>query len=396
MFNWLSQIGVVTWLNLRTIGERRGASAAAVFGVAGVVAVLVAILSISEGFRRTLVETGSPDTALVLRGGSDTEMMSGLRHEETSIIKDGPGLRRGPRGAVASAELFVVVDVPKRTTHTDANVPLRGVQPEAFQVRDDIKIIQGRAFQPGRNEVIVGKAAAAEFAGLDLGSKLHWGQNEWSVVGIFSANGSLPESEIWCDAAVLQPAYRRGDTFQSVYAKLESPEAFQRYKDALTADPRLDVKVIRETEYYADQSRTLDSIINGLGTVIVLLMAVGAVFGAINTMYTAVSSRTREIATLRALGFGSGPVVLSVLAESLFLALLGGVLGATLAYFTFNGYQTATMNWSSFSQVAFQFLVTPRLLVRGIVYALAMGLVGGLFPALRAARMPVATALREL
>ena len=297
---------------------------------------------------------------------------------------------------MASAELYVVADIPKRSTGTDANVPLRGVQPAAFDVRNELKIVQGRRFEPGRSEVIVGKAAAAEFAGLDLNSKLHFGQSEWTVVGIFTANGSVAESEIWCDVGVLQPAYRRGETFQSVYAKLESPAAFDTFKDNLTRDPRLDVKVIREADYYAEQTRLLYGFITGLGILIAALMGVGAVFGALNTMYSAVSTRTREIATLRALGFRGGPVVISVLAESLFLALAGGLLGAAIAYFAFNGYQTATMNWSSFSQVAFSFAVTPRLLVLGMVWSLAMGLIGGLFPAIRAARLPVATALREL
>lgn len=396
MRNWLSQVAAVTGLNLRTIGQRRGASAAAVFGVAGVVAVFVAVLSIAEGFQKTMTTSGSTDTALVLRSGSDSEMMSGLGRETTRLIADAPGVARSAAGPMASAELFVVIDLPKRSTGTDANVPLRGVQPAAFEVRDEIEIVEGRTFRPGSNEIIAGKAAAAEFAGLEVGARHRWGESEWRVVGIFSAGGGLAESEIWCDAGVLQPAYRRGSTFQAVYARLESPAAFDRFKDTLTTDPRLDVKVIRETEYYADQSRTLTGIITGLGTIIAGLMAIGAVFGALNTMYTAVSSRTREIATLRALGFGGGPVVLSVLAESLFLALVGGALGAAVAYLAFNGYQTSTLNWNSFSQVAFAFAVTPRLLVQGIVYALLMGLVGGLFPAIRAARMPVAAALREL
>jgi len=396
MFNWLSQVAAVTWLNLRTIGQRRGASLAAIFGVAGVVAVFVAVLSIAEGFRKTMTTGASPDTAIILRSGSDTEMMSGITRDAARIVSEAPGVRRGPEGPVASSELYVVVDVPKRSTGTDANVPLRGVQPAGFGVRDQVKIVQGRRFEPGRNEVIVGRAAAAEFAGLDLGSHLRWGENEWTVVGIFAADGGISESEIWCDVGVLQPAYRRGNNFQAVYARLESAAAFDRFKDALTTDPRLDVKVLRQSDYYAEQSRTLYAIITGLGTTIAILMGVGAVFGALNTMYTAVSSRKREIATLRALGFQSGPVVVSVLAESLALSLIGGAAGAAAAYFAFNGYQAATMNWSSFSQVAFSFAVTPRLLVQGIVYALLMGLVGGLFPAIRAARLPVATALREL
>jgi putative ABC transport system permease protein len=396
MLNWLSQVAMVTWLNLRTLGQRRGASAAAIVGVAGVVAVFVAVLSIAEGFRKTMTSTASADTAIVLRSGSDSEMTSGLGREQARIIAEAPGVLRAAGGPVASSELYVIVDVPKRSTGTGANVPLRGVQPGAFDVRKEVKIVQGRNFQPGRNEIIVGKAAAAEFTGLDLGSKMRWGENEWTVVGIFAANGGLAESELWCDVRVLQPAYRRGDSFQAVYAKLESPEAFKRFKDALSTDPRLEVKTMREADYYAEQSRTLHGIITGLGAGIAILMSLGAVFGALNTMYTSVSARTREIATLRALGFRAGPVILSVLAESLLLALLGGAIGAAVAYFAFNGYQAATMNWTTFSQVAFAFTVTPPLLVGGIVCALVIGLIGGLFPAIRAARMPVATALREL
>ncbi len=395
MFRWLSQVGVVIWLNLRTIGQRRGSSVATVVGVMGVVGVLVAVLSIGEGFRKTLVSAGSPDTALVLRSGSDSEMMSGIGREDTRIIAEAPGVLRSTQGPVASSELYVVVDVPKRSTGTDANVPLRGVQPSAFQVRNEVKIVEGRSFEPGRSEVIVGRAANAEFAGLDLGSKLRWGSTEWTVVGIFEAGGALSESEIWCDVGVLQPAYRRGDSFQAVYAKLDSPASFDKFKDALTTDPRLDVKVVRETEYYEAQSRALHSVITGLGLGIGGLMAIGAIFGALNTMYSAVASRTREVATLRALGFGSVPVVISVLVESLLLALLGGILGAVIAYVLFNGYRAATMNWATFSQVAFQFAVTPPLLALGILFALLIGLFGGLFPAIRAARMPVAMALRE-
>jgi len=396
MFNAISQVATVTWLGLRTIGQRLGSSLATVFGVMGVVGVLIVVLSIGEGFRRALVSSGSDDTALVLRAGSDSEMTSGLLRDHTRIIAEGPGVLHTAQGPVASAELYVVVDVPKRSTGTDANVPLRGVQPAAFQVRDEVRIVEGRTFRPGRNEVIVGKSAASEFAGLEVGGKKRWGGVEWTVVGIFEAGGGLSESEIWCDVGVLQPAYRRGSTFQAVYAKLESPKAFGGFKDNLTTDPRLDVKVIRESEYYEAQSRALHGIITGLGVFVGLLMAIGATFGALNTMYSAVATRTREVATLRALGFGAGPVVVSILAEALFLALVGGVLGAAVAYLGFNGFRAATLNWSTFSQVAFQFAVTPPLVVLGTVFALVIGLIGGLFPAIRAARMPVATALREL
>ena len=393
---FLAQVFAMIALTLRTVPQRAGSSLVAVTGVAGVVIVFVAVLSIAEGFRAALAGAGSPDTAIVMRGGSDTELSSGLPLESTRVIKDAPGVRRSAQGAVASAELFVVVDVPKRSTGTPANVPLRGVEPAAFGVRDEVRIVEGRTFRPGTNEIIVGRSAAAQFAGIDLGSTQRWGESAWEVVGIFEAGGTIAESEIWCDARVLQPAYRRGDSFQSVYARLESAAAFDAFKDALTTDPRLDVMVEREEDYYLGQTQAVTAIITGIATVIAFLMGIGAVFGAINTMYTAVAARTREIATLRALGFSGGPVVVSVMAESMALCIAGGVLGGMLAYAGFNGYQTATLNWQTFSQVAFAFAVTPALLVQGVVWAVVMGFFGGIFPALRAARLPVATALREL
>ena len=393
---FLAQVFTMIALTLRTVPQRAGSSLVAVTGVTGVVIVFVAVLSIAEGFQAALAGAGSPDTAIVMRGGSDTELSSGLPLASTRVIKDAPGVQRSADGPLASAELFVVVDVPKRSTGTPANVPLRGVEPAAFGIRDEVRIVEGRAFRPGTNEIIVGRSAAAQFAGIDLGSTQQWGENAWEVVGIFEAGGTIAESEIWCDARVLQPAYRRGDSFQSVYARLESADAFDAFKDALTTDPRVDVMVEREEDYYLGQSQMVTGIITGIGTVIALLMGIGAVFGAINTMYTAVASRTREIATLRALGFSSGPVVISVMAESMALSIAGGALGGFLAYAGFNGYQTATINWQTFSQVAFAFTVTPALLIQGIVWAVVMGFAGGIFPALRAARLPVATALREL
>jgi putative ABC transport system permease protein len=392
---WLTQTVAVTAMNLRSLGQRVGPSSVAVVGFACVVAVFVAVLSIAEGFRRVMERGASPDVALVLRTGSDNEMSSGLDTDAARIIKDAPGVLRAGNGPVASAELFVVVDVPKRSTGTDANVPLRGVEPAAFEVRPEVQIVEGSAFRPGRSEVIVGRAASREFAGLDVGNRLRWGESEWQVAGIFAADESIYESEIWADVRVLRPAYRRNG-FQSVYARLESPDAFQRFKDALTADPRLDVDVMREDDYYAEQSRVLRSLVNTLGNLIAVLMAVGATFGALNTMYSAVAARSREIATLRALGFQGGPVVVSVMAESLLLALVGGLLGGGLAWAIADGYQTATMNWQSFSQVAFSLTVTPRLLAGGIAYALAMGFLGGIFPAVGAVRTPITEGLRQV
>ena len=393
--SWFSQVAAATKFGVLSIPQRRGSVAAAVIGVAGVVAVLVGVLSIAVGFRRAMSASGSPDAAIVLRSGADSEMVSGFSRESTRVIADAPGVARSGEGPLASAELFVIINLPKRSTGTDANVPLRGVEHAAFQVRDKLKIEQGRSFDWGKNEVIVGIGAAREFAGLEVGSTLRVGRYEWPVTGVFSAGGGSAESEIWTDAKVLQAAYNRGDSFQSVYTRLNSASAFDPFKDTLTTDPRLSVKVLRQTEYYAEQSAAMTKRITRLGVLIAVLMAIGAVFGALNTMYSSVAARTREIATLRALGFGSGAVVVSVLLESLALALVGGGLGAVLAYFAFNGFQTATMNWQSFSQITFAFAVTPELLVRGILWATLIGLIGGLFPALRAARLPIAAALRE-
>jgi putative ABC transport system permease protein len=394
--NWLRQVTSLTQFNLKSIWGHKGSAAAAIFGIAGVVAVLVAVLSIAQGFRHAMTVSGSPETAIVMRSGADTEMMSGLGGPDTRIIADAEGVARGADGPLASAELFVIINLPKRSTGTDANVPLRGVERPAFEVRNGIEIVEGRRFEWGRNEVIAGAGAAIEFEGLDVGSQIQVGKNAWTVVGVFTENGGISESEIWTDAAVLQPAYRRGNSFQAVYARLDSPDVFQDFKDRLTTDPRLNVKVLRQPEYYAEQSTMVTNLITGLGTLVASLMGVGAVFGALNTMYTAVSSRNREIATLRALGFGGTPVVVSVLLESLVLALVGGSVGAGLAYVVFDGFRAATINWQSFAQVAFAFDVTPGLLLQGILFAAVIGLVGGLLPAIRAARLPVATALREL
>ncbi len=393
--NWLSQIASISRFSLQTIPERKGPSAAAAFGIAGVVAVMVGVLSIAQGIARTMQSSASPQDAIVLRGGSNTEMMSGLGGDDVKIIAEAPGLARSARGPLASSELFVVINLPKRSTGTDANVPLRGVVPAAFEVRERLRMVEGRAFEWGLNEVVVGVGAVREFSGLAVGSSLEVGGERWPIVGMFEAGGGIAESEIWCDAAVLQPAYRRGNSYQSVYAKLASAGSFSEFKDALTTDPRLNVKVIDAGTYYSSQAQVLYALITTLGTLIAILMAMGAVFGALNTMYTAVSARTREIATLRALGFRAGPVVISVLFESMLLAAAGGILGGALAYFAFDGFRTATLNWASFSQVTFAFDVTPGLMVQGLVWALAIGLLGGLMPAVRAARLPIATALRE-
>ena len=393
--NWLSQIAALLKFNLLSLPGRRGSVLASIVGIAGVVAVLIGVLSIATGFRAAMVGAGSDDIALVLRSGSDTEMVSGLGKDEVRIIADAPGVLRDANGPMSAAELFVVINLPKRSTGTDANVPMRGVEATSFDVRGNVEIIAGRRFEAGKNEIIVGDGAALEFAGLDVGTKLVVGLNQWDVVGRFKAGGGLAESEIWADAAVLQNAYRRGSSYQSVLVKLQSAGAFEQFSEALSKDPRLNPKAVRQSEFYAAQSATMTTLITTLGTLIAGLMAVGAIFGALNTMYSAVASRTREIATLRALGYGRSPILISVLGESMVIALLGGLAGGGLAYLAFNGFRTSTMNFQSFSQVAFAFRVTPELLIQGTLYAGVIGMVGGLFPAIRAARLPVALALRE-
>jgi putative ABC transport system permease protein len=339
--------------------------------------------------------SSAPENVVVLRSGATAEMMSVLGGNEVDYISEAPGIARNEAGAIASAELFVIIDVKKISTDTDANVPLRGVTRAAPEVHQDFRIVEGRMFEWGLNELIVGVGAGREFKGLSVGDSIEVAREQWPIVGMFEAGGGISESEIWVDAAVLQPAYRRGNSYQAVYAKLGSPDDFQAFKDALTADPRLNVRPMREEDYYAEQSEMLYNLVTGLGLLIAVIMGFGAVFGALNTMYTAVAARAREIATLRALGFHSGPVVISVLIESLLLALTGGVIGAGLAWLMFDGFSAATLNWSSFSQLTFAFYVSVPLLIQGIIFALVIGFFGGLFPAVRAARLPVADALRE-
>lgn len=392
----MKQMLAVTLLNLKSLPQRLGGSAVSIIGIAGVVVVFVAVLSIAEGFRAVMQGTGSPDRALIMRSGADSEMTSGLGGPQTELIRQAPGIIRNGARPAASAELYVIIDLPKKSTNTPANVPMRGVGPEAAEVRQEFSIVEGRMFEFGTNEVIVGRGAAGQFGSLDVGGEIRSGQTVWRVVGHFETDGSVAETEIWCDARTLQGVYRRGNSYQSVLARLDSAQAFDAFKDRLTTDPQLNVQVRREDEYYAGQSVALTNLITIVGFGIAGLMSLGAIFGAILTMYMAVASRAREIATLRALGFNSLTVIVSVLTESLGLAAIGGMAGGLLAYIGFNGYQTSTINFQTFSQVAFAFKVTPQLLVLGLIFAMVMGFVGGLLPAIRAARLPIAAALREL
>jgi putative ABC transport system permease protein len=367
-----------------------------VIGIAGVVGVLVALLSMARGFQETLGSTGRPDRVIVLRGGANDELSSVLFREQATIIKQAPGIRTGSDGRpMAVTEVYMLAGLPRKGQTEPTNVVLRGTEPNVFQVRPEAHITQGRMFRPGVYEVIVGRGAREQFAGTELGSRLPLRNGDWTVVGFFESGGDVHESELWTDTETLMQAAHRGAP-TSVTAQLESEQDFGRFKDALTTDPRLNAGVQKEPDYYASRSQALDGLINGLGYTVGVIMAIGALFGALNTMYAAVSARAVEIATLRAIGFGGMPVVVSVMIEALLLSLAGGVLGAAFAYVMFNGYSVSTLNVQTFSQVAFAFRVTPDLLWQGMSWAGLLGLVGGLLPAIRAARLPVVEALRAV
>jgi putative ABC transport system permease protein len=395
-YNALAQIGAITSMNLRNMTQRVASSIVAMIGIAGVVTVLIGVLSIAEGFRAVLEISGSDQVAIVLRSGATDEMGSGLTQPQIRVIADSEHALRDEHGPVVSPELYVVVNLPKFSTGTTANVPLRGVGPQAAKLRSNFKIVEGRDFTPGKFEVVVGRGASTQFDGLQVGKQFRAGNTDWTVTGIFEDGGSVAESEVWTDVTVLQGAYNRGNSYQSVRVKLTSPSAMQAFKDSLSTDPRLSVRVFSEKQYYEEQSRILVTLVSTIGKSIAILMGLGAIFAALNTMYSAVSARTREIATLRALGFGAAPVVTSVLAEALLIGLAGGVIGMIVSYFAFNGVRASTLNFSTFSQLTFAFTVTPQLMLQGLVYALILGFIGGLLPSLRAARLPITTGLREL
>ena len=389
-------ISVPIAYNFRSIRVRWASAVVAVLGIAGTVGVFIAMLSLARGFRATLVSSGSADNALITRAGATSEMTSGVSLDSVKIIQDAPGIARGADGPLLTPEAVLMAPIPLRSTGTDANVELRGVSPNVLAIRNNVKIMEGRMFRPGLSEIVVGKNAKTTYTGLTLGSTIWLGSARWQVVGIFDAGGSAFDSEVWGDAHLLNGAYKRPDTLsQSVTVHLASPAALQQLKDSLTGDPRLNVDVTREIDYYAKQSTRMTTLITRLGGFVAVIMAIGAVFGALNTMYSAVAERGREIATMRALGFGGANVVLSFVFEALMISLFGGVLGC-LAVLPLNGWTTSTMNFQTFSNLAFAFKITPLLLLGGVCFALVMGFLGGILPAIRAARLPVAAALRAL
>jgi putative ABC transport system permease protein len=382
--------------NFRSIRARWTSTIVAVLGIAGTVGVFVAMLSLANGFKATLVASGSPGNALILRAGSPTEMMGGVTLDSVRVVQDAPGVARDSSGPLVTQEVVGVMPFPLISTGTDANVQVRGVSSNVLRVRTFAKITEGRMFQPGLSEIVVGRNASRTYVGLTLGNTVQFGGGRWQVVGIFDTGGSAFDSEIWCDAKLLNEILKRPDNiFQSVTVHLASPQTFQQFKDAVTSDPRMNVDVTREIDYYAKQSTTMTRLITVLGGLVAAIMAIGAVFGALNTMYSAIAERGREIATMRAVGFSSSNVILSFLFEALSISLVGGILGC-LAVLPLNGFTTNTMNFQTFANVAFAFKITFDLLLLGIVFALIMGVLGGMLPAIRAATRPVAVALREL
>ena len=382
--------------NARSLAARWTSTVVAVLGIAGTVGVFVAMLSLARGFEATLVASGSARNAIVRRAGATSEMDSSVMLEQVRVVEDAPGVERGDSGPLVSPEVVVIASFPLRGRGVEGNAQVRGVSLKALAVRPTVKIVAGRAFQPGLSELLVGRNVAASYEGLELGQTVRFGGGTWTVVGVFDSGGTAYDSELWCDYSVLRQVYQRPlNMFQSATARLTSPAALTGFKDSLTSDPRVTVQIDREIDYYAKQSRQLTTLITVLGSIIAVVMGIGAVFGALNTMYSAVSERTREIATLRAIGFGSGSIVVSFVAEALCIALVGGLVGCAVVL-PLNGLTTGTINWQTFSHLAFAFRVTPGLLAMGLAFALLMGLVGGVPPAVRAARAPIAFALREL
>ncbi len=393
-----AQARSVTSVGISTLGQRLGSSAVIVVGIAGVVGVLVALLAMAEGYAQTLRNSGSADTAIVMRGASAAEVTSSLSREDVVQIEQTPGIARNVKGEpVVSAETVVAANLPIKgsKTNEEGSAQVRGVSDAAFAVRPNVKIIEGRSFQPGLRELVIGKGAVRQFAGLTVGATLKLGNQPWTVVGVF-ASGDAMESELWADANVVNDSYGRGGGRNSATVKLTSAAEFGSFKSKLEANPQLKVTASTTLEFFAKQSENMTQVLRIIGITVGAIMAVGAVFGALNTMFAAVASRSREIATLRAIGFRGMPVIVAVMLETTLLALLGGLIGGIAAWLLFNGFEASTMAANSVGKLSFNLAVSPGLLWEGIKWALAIGFVGGLFPALRAATLPVTSALREL
>jgi putative ABC transport system permease protein len=389
----LNQTVAVTVINLKSIRQRMAMSLSTVVAIALVVAVLLAFLAMANGFKATIQGAGSPDIAIILRPGSDAELNSNVTRDQIRLIDEAPGIARDGRNPIVSGELYLVVDGIKRSTGVKANLPLRGIGSEGVAVRHGIRIIEGRMFNPGSNELVVGKALTKEFSGFDLGQSVRLGTSTWTVVGIFDAGGSVFESEIWADASTVQTLFKRDNYFQTVRARLNDPSDLDALVTYVTDDPRLKLEAMSESAYFAKQSSQTSDLILYLGWPLAIAMAFGALAGALNTMYSSVQARSRDIATLRAIGFGWVPTFVGTLVEAMALAAIGGLVGAAFAYLFFDGLTASTIG-GNFTQVVFSFKLTPQLIGNGVILALVVGLIGGLFPAIRAARLPIVEGLQ--
>tara|TARA_Y100000815_G_scaffold74951_1_gene63698 strand:+ start:2351 stop:3529 length:1179 start_codon:yes stop_codon:yes gene_type:complete len=392
----MKQILAITGMNIRTILQRSGASIVIIIGIAGSVAVMVSLLAMAEGLSKTIASTGQEDRALIFREGSNSEMSSGIAMTDLAIIENTQGIKKSEDGPMIAAEIFTIIDLKKKGAVDTSNLPLRGVQEMSFKIRPELKIIEGKNFFPGKGEIIVGKGAANEYEGLELGNKIKIRDSEWTVVGIFSTGGDVHESEIWADLAVTQGAFRRGASASIAIVQMEENASITDLGATLELDPRLDLKVQGEVDFYEEQSSGASSLIQAFGYTVAVIMAIGAVFAALNTMYSAVSTRLVEIGTLRAVGFHGSSVLFALMIESMFLALLGGLLGAGLSYLIFNGYTVSTLASVSFTQTAFDFAVTGEIIGQGLILALIVGFLGGLLPARRAATQDITEALRAI
>ncbi len=390
----LEQIFAVTMMNLRSLPQRVGSSIVVVIGIAGVVGVLVSVFAMSRGLRETILANGYPDRAIVLRNGTDNEGASSLSPDDVATIRNAPGIARTADGELAaSAEMFVSVNVMRREESTRAGIIVRGVEPVAFRMRPEIELVEGRMFDSGLRELVVGRSAQGEFRDLEVGDSVELRDGPWKIVGAFESGGSSTESVLLADVSTLQSAYQR-TLFASVRVVLESADAFRAFSDALTTNPSLSVNPMLETDYFARRAETVQPLFTVITSVVGTIMSFGALLAALNTMYAAVSTRTVEIATLRAIGFGSSGVVVSIVAEAMLLALIGALIGGAAAWVLFNG-NTFALGGNGGSLVA-EMKVTSTLMLAGVTLACTVGAVGGLFPAIRAARMPVATALRAV
>ena len=382
--------------NIRSVRRRWTSSLVAVLGIAGTVAVFVAMLALARGFQATIVSSGLPENAIIQQAGTDSEMTSAIELDAVRVVEDMPQVARRGSEPLVSAEVVVIAALPLRGTDSDANVQMRGVSPRVLAVRPNVTIARGRFLRPGLYEIVVGTNAVTAYQGLDLGATVRIGPGTWTIVGIFDAGGSAFDSEIWSDADVLNGNYARpSGVFQSVTARLRSPDDFAAFEAAIEKDPRVRLQASREQDYYASQSTMVTTLITVLGGMVALVMGLGAILGALNTMYSAVAERSREIAVLRALGFRGGSLIASFLFESLWISLIGGIVGC-IVVLPVNGITTGTINWQTFSHLSFAFRITPDLLGLGVLFALFMGVVGGVPPAIRAARANVAATIRAM